>query len=131
MRRIVYGLLRKTMLPLEYVKFILDNLQEMSYANVLLLYDALREERVEGAKFLCEIDHEDCTGGEDYDSCYKVYDVGGDIFGIARVKSERKMVDEIGDWLRCDEIRIVDIAEKTVEVKKYEVVEEMEEQENE
>lgn len=39
------------------------------------------------------------------------------------------MMRELGNWLRCDEIRIVDIAEKTIEVKKYEVVEE--EQENE
>lgn len=131
MRGRVYGISNKTMLPLECVKYILFNLDKVRYEEALLLYDALNRGQATGAKLLGEIKHEDCKGGGDYDNAYKVYDFVGYIFGIAKIKSERKMMDEVGDWVRCDEIRIVDIEEKTVEVKQFEVVEETEEEENE
>ena len=127
-----FGFSNKTMLPYECVKYILFNLDKVKYEEMLLLYEALKEGRAPCVMFLGEVEHEDCKGdGEGYDNSYKVYDFVGYIFGIAKIKSERQMMDEFGYMNRCDEIRIVDIVEKEVKKTVYEVVEEMEEQENE
>lgn len=133
MRWSAFGFSNKTMLPYECVKYILFNLDKLNYEEMLFLYEALKEGRASGVRFLGEVEHEDCKGdgGTDYDNSYKVYDFVGYIFGIAKIKSERKMMDDFGYMNICDEIRIVDIVEKEVKKTVYEVVKETEEQENE
>lgn len=131
MRWRAFGFSNKTMLPYECVKYILFNLDKVNYEEMLLLYEALKEGRASGVRFLGEVECEDCKGdgGKDYDNSYKVYDFEGYTFGIAKIKSERVMRVEFGKKKICDEIRIVDIVEKEVKKTVYEVVEEEEENE--
>ncbi len=118
----------KVMMPLECAELILNNLKNTRYEYLLLLHDALIKECVDGAKYIGEIKRETYIGGEEhdlrYDKSYRIYDVAGKVFGIAKIKSKEQWLDKNGKPFHYDEIQIVDVREKIVEVKKYEVVEE-------
>lgn len=118
----------KVMMPLECAEFILDNLKNTKYEYLLLLHDALIKECIDGAKYIGEIQRETYIGGEEhdlrYDKSYRIYDVAGKVFGIAKIKSEKQWLDKNGKPFHYDEIQIVDVKETFVLAKKYEVAEE-------